>query len=62
VSVRLHPEKWSNNEIPGHLLDSASNNHQRFVAPRLKVHLNQILGESFTTLDQPAISRLAAQA
>jgi len=25
------PEKWSRKEILGHLIDSASNNHQRFV-------------------------------
>ena len=25
------PEKWSTKEIIGHLIDSASNNHQRFV-------------------------------
>lgn len=25
------PEKWSKKEILGHLIDSASNNHQRFV-------------------------------
>jgi DinB superfamily len=31
ASVRPQPEKWSKKEIVGHLLDSASNNHQRFV-------------------------------
>ncbi len=25
------PEKWSNQEILGHLIDSAANNHQRFI-------------------------------
>ena len=25
------PEKWSKKEIPGHLVDSAVNNHQRFI-------------------------------
>src|SRR5579872_3952278 len=25
------PEKWSRKEILGHLIDSAANNHQRFV-------------------------------
>ena len=28
---RPRPEKWSPAEIIGHLIDSASNNHQRFV-------------------------------
>jgi hypothetical protein len=31
TSVRPQPKKWSKKEILGHLLDSASNNHQRFV-------------------------------
>ena len=31
VSVRPAPGKWSIKEIIGHLIDSASNNHQRFV-------------------------------
>lgn len=30
-NVRIHPEKWSQNELPGHLIDSANNNIQRFV-------------------------------
>ena len=28
---RISPEKWSKKEILGHLIDSAANNHQRFV-------------------------------
>jgi hypothetical protein len=31
VSARPAPGKWSIKEIIGHLIDSASNNHQRFV-------------------------------
>jgi hypothetical protein len=31
TSTRPTPKKWSRKEILGHLLDSASNNHQRFV-------------------------------
>ena len=31
VTERLSPERWSPKEILGHLVDSASNNHQRFV-------------------------------
>ena len=31
ASARPAPDKWSIKEIVGHLIDSASNNHQRFV-------------------------------
>ena len=31
VSKRPAPGKWSKKEILGHLIDSAANNHQRFV-------------------------------
>jgi len=30
-SEKPNPEKWSRKEIMGHLIDSAANNHQRFV-------------------------------
>ena len=33
------PGKWSAKEIVGHLVDSASNNHQRFVRAQLKEDL-----------------------
>ena len=33
-AVRRAPGKWSPREIVGHLIDSASNNHQRFVRMR----------------------------
>jgi hypothetical protein len=33
--VRPSSEKWSKKEILGHLIDSASNNHQRFVRAQL---------------------------
>ncbi len=35
VTVPLSPGKWSRKEILGHLVDSASNNHQRFVRAQL---------------------------
>ena len=35
LEARHHPSAWSVKEIVGHLVDSASNNHQRFV--RLQV-------------------------
>ena len=31
TALRPQPDKWSPREIVGHLIDSASNNHQRFV-------------------------------
>jgi hypothetical protein len=31
VSSKDRPDKWSRKEILGHLIDSAANNHQRFV-------------------------------
>lgn len=31
MSVKPSPTKWSKKEIIGHLIDSATNNHQRFV-------------------------------
>jgi hypothetical protein len=34
-SLRVAPDKWSKKEILGHLIDSASNNHQRFVRAQL---------------------------
>jgi hypothetical protein len=34
-SKRRGPGKWSNKEILGHLIDSAANNHQRFVRLQL---------------------------
>lgn len=36
ASARPQPGKWSYKEILGHLLDSASNNHQRFVRAALQ--------------------------
>jgi hypothetical protein len=31
VILKPYPEKWAKKEILGHLIDSAANNHQRFV-------------------------------
>ena len=36
TSTRASPDKWAAKEILGHLLDSASNNHQRFVRAALQ--------------------------
>ena len=35
-ATRPGPDKWSPREIVGHLVDSASNNHQRFVRAQLQ--------------------------
>lgn len=39
VSTPLRPGAWSRKEILGHLIDSASNNHQRFVRASLQESL-----------------------
>ncbi|MFN8666890.1 MAG: DinB family protein [Gemmatimonadaceae bacterium] len=39
ASIRPAPGKWSPKEILGHLVDSASNNHQRFVRATWQPHL-----------------------
>lgn len=39
TSVRPSAKKWAKKEILGHLLDSASNNHQRFVRAALQGEL-----------------------
>ena len=36
VAFKSAPERWSKKEILGHLIDSASNNHQRFVRAQLE--------------------------
>ena len=35
AAAKPKPEKWSPKEIIGHLIDSAANNHQRFVRAQL---------------------------
>lgn len=39
ASLRPAPNKWSKKEILGHLIDSAANNHQRFVRLQLMPRL-----------------------
>ena len=39
-SLKVTPEKWSKKEIIGHLIDSATNNHHRFVQIQFE---NQLL-------------------
>ena len=44
--IPLGPDKWSRKQILGHLIDSASNNHQRFIRAQL------INGVSFPAYEQ----------
>lgn len=39
ASVKISAIKWSKKEIMGHLIDSASNNHQRFVRLQIEDHV-----------------------
>ena len=39
ASKKPSPDKWSKKEILGHLIDSASNNHKRFVLSQYKYDL-----------------------
>jgi hypothetical protein len=38
--TRPAPDKWSKKEVLGHLIDSAANNHQRFVRAQLSDELS----------------------
>ena len=40
ASKRPAPEKWSKKETLGHLIDSAANNHQRFVRLQLNSRID----------------------
>jgi hypothetical protein len=40
ASEKSKPDKWSRKEILGHLIDSASNNHQRFVRAQYLKNVN----------------------
>jgi hypothetical protein len=40
ASASPSPGKWSRKEVLGHLIDSASNNHQRFVRAQLEAQLH----------------------
>jgi hypothetical protein len=43
ASQKPAPEKWSPKEIMGHLIDSAANNHQKFVRGMKQEH-NDVVG------------------
>ena len=40
ASIKPSPGKWSKKEILGHLIDSAANNHQRFVRLQLQPEIS----------------------
>ena len=44
VSMKPTPDKWSAKEILGHLIDSASNNHGRFVRAQ---HSDELIGQGY---------------
>jgi hypothetical protein len=46
LAVKSSPNEWSKKEILGHLIDSAANNHQRFVRAVYQV------ADQFPTYDQ----------
>jgi len=43
-ALKINPKKWSKKEILGHLIDSASNNHKRFV---LAQNMNKLVFEGY---------------
>jgi hypothetical protein len=40
VSIKLSEDKWTLKEMVSHLIDSASNNHQRFIRLQLESKIN----------------------
>ena len=40
--LKPFPDKWSKNEILGHLIDSTANNHQRFIRAQYDVRNNKL--------------------
>jgi hypothetical protein len=48
ASQKPSPDKWSRKEILGHLIDSASNNHQRFVRAQYAKDTNFLPYEQMT--------------
>jgi hypothetical protein len=39
VNIKLSEEKWTLKEMVSHLIDSASNNHQRFIRLQLETNI-----------------------
>ena len=49
---RTSPERWTRKEVVGHLIDSATNNHQRFVRGQIAA------GQDFPRYEQEEWVRL----
>lgn len=53
ISIKPSPNKWSKKEVLGHLVDSATNNHQRFIrgqfelTPEIRYDQNKWIEFSF---------------
>jgi hypothetical protein len=53
ISIKPSPNKWSKKEVLGHLIDSATNNHQRFIrgqfelTPEIRYDQNKWIEFSF---------------
>lgn len=54
AGVRPSPERWTKKEVVGHLIDSAANNHRRFVLGQLQP------GQAFPRYDQEGWVRVQA--
>jgi hypothetical protein len=54
ASIRPGPGQWSKKEILGHLIDSAANNHQRFVWLQLmpRIDLRQYDGDAWVRVQR----------
>jgi hypothetical protein len=53
AAAKPDPERWSKKELLGHLIDSAANNHQRFVRAQTEdPHLGQRYEQNFWVSSQ----------
>lgn len=57
ASVRLSADKWSLKEMVGHMIDSASNNHQRFTRLQLEAELQfpAYEAEPWNSIEKPQL-------
>ncbi len=46
-SAKANPDKWSNKEVLGHLIDSASNNLRRFICGQYEVNPKIVYQQDF---------------
>ncbi len=58
ASIKPQPHKWSKKEIIGHLIDSATNNHHKFVRTMAQRHLDFVgYAQDFWVAEQQYNSR-----